>query len=74
MTLQVFKYANWTTLDVGTTCMRTTTAEVHARFAETLSHARPKELAHDYLEQGTQPSNTHTPGRELHRTPELRRD
>jgi hypothetical protein len=28
-----------------------TAAEVHARFTETLSRARPKELAHDYLER-----------------------
>jgi hypothetical protein len=28
-----------------------TTAEVQARFTETLSRSRPKELAHDYLER-----------------------
>jgi hypothetical protein len=41
----------------------TTPESVHERFTETLSRARPKELAHDYLERVVQQRDkSRTPG------------
>jgi Ti-type conjugative transfer relaxase TraA len=41
----------YATDDFGGRRLAATSEQVHARFTETLSRARPKELAHDYLER-----------------------